>query len=136
MVKVVAIQTLNTAIIGLSSISMRPKITLGSLVLAAALFAAGANADPFARQQDLSRRLQEQQFDLKMQRQSQQAPLILQQPQQERELQERLQQQEEALLDLYEQQRRELFHQPPPSEQQLQRERDAQALDFKLNNSR
>lgn len=92
-------------------------------------------ADPLARQQQLSRRLQEQQFDLKLP-QTQRLPPALRQPQQTHNLDNRLQRQDNAQRDLYEQQRRELLHQPTPSVMQQERQREAQALDFKLNNSR
>lgn len=92
-------------------------------------------ADPLARQQQLSRRLQEQQFDLKLP-QTQRLPPALHQPQHTHNLDNRLQRQDNAQRDLYEQQRRELLHKPTPSITQQERQREAQALDFKLNNSR
>ena len=106
------------------------------LTLAVVFHAAHTQADPLARQQNLSRHWEQQQFDLKMQQTLRLPPPILRQPRQEQPLQQRGQEQEKALLDLYEKQRRQLLHQPPPSEQQLQREREAQTLDFKFNNSR
>ena len=107
------------------------------LVLSAmlGLVASELQADPLARQQQLSRRLQEQQFDLKLP-QTQRLPPALRLPQQTRAVDDRLQRQNNAQRDLYDQQRRELLHQPPPSVPQQAREREAQALDFKLNNSR
>jgi len=103
------------------------------LLLTGLLSLATAQADTLARQQDLSRQLQEQQLDLKLQQNQQLPPAF--RPQTHTQ-QQRLQRQKTAQQNLYEQQRRELLHDPVSNEQRLQREREAQTLDFKLNNNR